>query len=76
MDTAFTALPAYAELFCFSKFTFLHGASHAEELAERAAQLPRNDGIAQREGCRRQEARGHPLANVAARSRRGSPGSS
>src|SRR6202048_4089681 len=39
MDTAFTALPAYAELFCFSNFTFLHGASHAEELAERAAQL-------------------------------------
>jgi hypothetical protein len=30
MDTAFTALPAYAELFCFSNFTFLHGASHAE----------------------------------------------
>ncbi|GLU35060.1 error-prone DNA polymerase [Trinickia caryophylli] len=35
----FTALPAYAELFCFSNFSFLHGASHAEELAERAAQL-------------------------------------
>ncbi|MGA7777494.1 MAG: error-prone DNA polymerase [Paraburkholderia sp.] len=39
MDTTLTALPAYAELFCFSNFTFLHGASHAEELAERAAQL-------------------------------------
>ncbi|NUY02496.1 error-prone DNA polymerase [Paraburkholderia youngii] len=39
MDTTFTMLPAYAELFCFSNFTFLHGASHAEELAERAAQL-------------------------------------
>jgi error-prone DNA polymerase len=39
MDATFTALPAYAELFCFSNFTFLHGASHAEELAERAAQL-------------------------------------
>ncbi|RFU48194.1 error-prone DNA polymerase [Paraburkholderia sp. DHOC27] len=39
MDSTFTALPAYAELFCFSNFTFLHGASHAEELAERAAQL-------------------------------------
>jgi error-prone DNA polymerase len=39
MDETFTALPAYAELFCFSNFTFLHGASHAEELAERAAQL-------------------------------------
>jgi error-prone DNA polymerase len=34
-----TALPAYAELFCLSNFTFLQGASHAEELAERAAQL-------------------------------------
>jgi len=31
--------PAYAELFCFSNFTFLHGASHAQELVERAAQL-------------------------------------
>ncbi|MEN8500067.1 MULTISPECIES: error-prone DNA polymerase [Paraburkholderia] len=39
MDTTFTALPAYAELFCFSNFTFLHGASHAEELAARASQL-------------------------------------
>src|SRR5579864_5175119 len=39
MDSTFTALPAYAELFCFSNFTFLHGASHAEELSERAAQL-------------------------------------
>jgi len=33
------ALPGYAELQCFSNFTFLHGASHAEELAARAAQL-------------------------------------
>ena len=32
-------LPAYAELLCFSNFSFLHGASHAEELAERAQQL-------------------------------------
>jgi len=39
MDSTFTALPAYAELFCFSNFTFLHGASHAEELVERAVQL-------------------------------------
>ncbi|MCC8401588.1 error-prone DNA polymerase [Paraburkholderia sp. MMS20-SJTN17] len=39
MDTPFTMLPAYAELFCFSNFTFLRGASHAEELAGRAAQL-------------------------------------
>lgn len=33
------ALPGYAEFQCFSNFTFLHGASHAEELAARAAQL-------------------------------------
>jgi error-prone DNA polymerase len=39
MDTTFNVLPAYAELFCLSNFTFLHGASHAEELAERASQL-------------------------------------
>ncbi|MFL9965558.1 error-prone DNA polymerase [Paraburkholderia sediminicola] len=39
MDTTFNVLPAYAELFCFSNFTFLRGASHAEELSERAAQL-------------------------------------
>src|SRR6266404_655612 len=39
MDLSFSPLPDYAELFCFSNFTFLHGASHAEELAERAAQL-------------------------------------
>lgn len=29
----------YAELFCFSNFTFLTGASHPHELAERAAEL-------------------------------------
>jgi error-prone DNA polymerase len=39
MDSTFNILPAYAELFCFSNFTFLQGASHAEELSERAAQL-------------------------------------
>ncbi|WP_144112657.1 error-prone DNA polymerase [Paraburkholderia sp. BCC1886] len=39
MDATFSTLPDYAELFCFSNFTFLHGASHAEELAQRAAQL-------------------------------------
>src|SRR5471032_2921853 len=32
-------LPAYAELFCLTNFSFLHGASHAEELVARAAQL-------------------------------------
>jgi error-prone DNA polymerase len=32
-------LPDYAELFCLSNFSFLQGASHAEELVARAAQL-------------------------------------
>jgi error-prone DNA polymerase len=32
-------LPDYAELRCLSNFTFLHGASHPEELVERAAAL-------------------------------------
>jgi len=32
-------MPAYAELHCLSNFTFLTGASHPEELAERAAAL-------------------------------------
>lgn len=31
--------PAYAELHCMSNFSFLHGASHPEELVERAAEL-------------------------------------
>jgi error-prone DNA polymerase len=32
-------LPDYAELFCLSNFSFLQGASHAEELAARAVRL-------------------------------------
>src|SRR6195952_280649 len=32
-------LPAYAELFAFSNFSFLHGASRGEELVTRASQL-------------------------------------
>ncbi len=32
-------LPAYAELHCFSNFSFLRGASHPAELVERAAEL-------------------------------------
>jgi error-prone DNA polymerase len=32
-------LPAYAELHCLTNFTFLRGASHAEELAVRAKEL-------------------------------------
>ena len=31
--------PSYAELHCLSNFSFLRGASHAEELVERAAKL-------------------------------------
>jgi error-prone DNA polymerase len=31
--------PAYAELHCLSNFTFLRGASHPEELVERADEL-------------------------------------
>ncbi|MGK5078294.1 error-prone DNA polymerase [Janthinobacterium sp. HLX7-2] len=32
-------LPEYAELYCLSNFSFLHGASHAQELVARAVQL-------------------------------------
>ena len=32
-------MTSYAELHCLSNFTFLRGASHAEELAERAHEL-------------------------------------
>ncbi|SAL77504.1 DNA polymerase [Caballeronia terrestris] len=39
MDSPFSALPAYAELFAFSNFSFLHGASRGEELVIRASQL-------------------------------------
>jgi error-prone DNA polymerase len=39
METSFSLLPDYAELFCFSNFTFLHGASRGEELVSRANQL-------------------------------------
>jgi error-prone DNA polymerase len=34
-----SSLPSYAELHCRSNFTFLHGASHPEELVERACDL-------------------------------------
>ncbi|WP_198116770.1 error-prone DNA polymerase [Massilia rhizosphaerae] len=36
---AAAGLPAYAELYCLSNFSFLQGASHAEELVDRAVQL-------------------------------------
>ncbi|MXN76420.1 DNA polymerase III subunit alpha [Burkholderia sp. 4701] len=38
-DVSYGALPAYAELQCASQFSFLQGASHAEEYVTRAAQL-------------------------------------
>src|SRR5262245_50557877 len=34
-----TSLPQYAELHCLSNFSFLRGASHAEELIEQAKTL-------------------------------------
>ncbi|QDQ81915.1 error-prone DNA polymerase [Paraburkholderia megapolitana] len=39
MNPVARPLPAYAELFCLSNFSFLHGASHADELVARAVQL-------------------------------------
>src|SRR5258708_39235153 len=39
MAPTYGALPDYAELQCASNFSFLLGASHAEDLAARAAQL-------------------------------------
>ncbi|PCE30342.1 error-prone DNA polymerase [Burkholderia ubonensis] len=38
-EVSYSALPAYAELQCASQFSFLQGASHAEEYVARAAQL-------------------------------------
>lgn len=39
MDFSSSILPDYAELFAFSNFSFLCGASHGEELVQRASQL-------------------------------------
>ena len=39
MKIPLSALPDYAELHCLSNFSFLRGASHAEELVERAQAL-------------------------------------
>jgi error-prone DNA polymerase len=39
MSASFSSLPEYAELFCLSNFSFLQGASHAEELVARAVRL-------------------------------------
>src|SRR5256712_8359874 len=38
-EAVYSPLPAYAELHCLSNFTFLRGASHPEELVERAHAL-------------------------------------
>ncbi|KVQ70659.1 DNA polymerase [Burkholderia multivorans] len=56
-------LPAYAELFCRSNFSFLHGASHAEELVARAVKLGYR-GIAITDEC---SLAGAPRMHVAAR---------
>ncbi|PVX83636.1 error-prone DNA polymerase [Paraburkholderia unamae] len=39
LASPYGALPDYAELQCVSNFSFLRGASHADDLSERAAQL-------------------------------------
>jgi error-prone DNA polymerase len=39
MDFPSSMLPDYAELFAFSNFSFLRGASHGEELVQRASRL-------------------------------------
>jgi error-prone DNA polymerase len=39
VDLLSSTLPDYAELFAFTNFSFLRGASHGEELVQRAAQL-------------------------------------
>jgi error-prone DNA polymerase len=38
MNSMQSPSPAYAELHCLSNFSFLRGASHPEELVERAHQ--------------------------------------
>lgn len=38
-STRVSGLPAYAELHCLSNFSFQRGASHPEELVERAHAL-------------------------------------
>ncbi|OFT86460.1 error-prone DNA polymerase, partial [Burkholderia sp. HMSC10F09] len=63
MVTESRLLPAYAELFCRSNFSFLHGASHAEELVARAVKL-RYRGIAITDEC---SLAGAPRMHVAAR---------
>lgn len=63
MDAASGILPDYAELFCRSNFSFLHGASSAEELVERAAKQGYR-GIAITDEC---SLAGAPRMHVAAK---------
>ncbi|WP_175977132.1 error-prone DNA polymerase [Burkholderia sp. BCC1047] len=65
MAAEFSLLPDYAELFCRSNFSFLHGASHADELVERAAELGYR-GIAITDEC---SLAGAPRMHVAARAK-------
>ncbi|WP_321786709.1 error-prone DNA polymerase [Burkholderia pyrrocinia] len=65
MVAKFSWLPDYAELFCRSNFSFLHGASHAEELVERAFDLGYR-GIAITDEC---SLAGAPRMHVAAKAK-------
>ncbi|MBR8088811.1 error-prone DNA polymerase [Burkholderia cenocepacia] len=65
MVAEFSWLPEYAELFCRSNFSFLHGASHAEELVERAVELGYR-GIAITDEC---SLAGAPRMHVAAQAK-------
>ncbi|AOR68637.1 DNA polymerase III subunit alpha [Burkholderia stabilis] len=65
MVSEFSLLPDYAELFCRSNFSFLHGASHAEELVARAVELHYR-GIAITDEC---SLAGAPRMHVAAKAK-------
>ena len=65
MVAELSGLPDYAELFCRSNFSFLHGASHAEELVERAFDLGYR-GIAITDEC---SLAGAPRMHVAAKAK-------
>lgn len=65
MREEFRFLPDYAELFCRSNFSFLHGASSADELVERASALGYR-GIAITDEC---SLAGAPRMHVAAQAK-------
>ncbi|WP_179401189.1 error-prone DNA polymerase [Burkholderia guangdongensis] len=65
MDAMASILPDYAELFCRSNFSFLHGASFAEELVECASDLHYR-GIAITDEC---SLAGAPRMHVAAKAK-------